>query len=226
MLRAVIFDFDGVITDTEVLHLRGFNKVLAQYNIKISTADYYRDYLGLSDFDLFTLFAAQGRITADSEQIANLITQKNKVFEEMMETDGRIIEGVRDCLEMLGDGNIPIAICSGALLVEIEFILEQARLRDFFKIIVSAEQVRKGKPDPEGFLLTLKKLNYSFDDAILPSQCVVIEDSYWGLEAAKAAGMHTVAITNSYDAGQLSIAEKTIDHLSQLTVAGLQELCG
>ena len=227
MLRAVIFDFDGVITDSEVLHFRSFNQVLAQYGIEITTKDYYKDYLGLSDLDLLNLLVDKGRLKLNKHQIENLAEQKKQVFEKLAKTEGRIIEGVRDFLQMLRQNDIPMAICSGALLVEIELILEEARLRSFFEVIVSAEQVKKGKPNPQGFLLTLQKLNHNekSQNPILANQCVVIEDSHWGLEAAKAAGMHTIAITNSYDADQLALAEKVITNLGQLSISDLQKLC-
>ena len=225
MLRAVIFDFDGVITDSEILHLRAFNRVLAQYGIEIKTKDYYKDYLGLIDVDCFQLVANKGRLGLDGREIENLVKQKNQVFQELAKTEGRIIEGVRDFLEMLRQNNIPTAICSGALLTDIELILEEARLRSFFDVIVSAEQVKKGKPNPEGFLLTLQKLNHDQQISIAGEQCVVIEDSHWGLKAAKAAGMHTIAVTNSYDAEQLTMAEKIVTQLDELSIDDLQKLC-
>lgn len=225
MLQAVIFDFDGVITDTEILHLRSFNQVLAEHGIKITARDYYKTYLGLMDFDAFNLFINNGRIKNKKGQVENLIQQKKQIFEKLAKTEGKIIEGVRDFLKMLKENSISIAICSGALLSEIELILEQGKLRSFFEIIVSAEQVKQGKPNPEGFILTLKKLNENLDKQITPNQCIVIEDSHWGLEAAEAAGMHTIAITNSYDADQLTTAEKTIEHLDQLKIEDLQKLC-
>jgi beta-phosphoglucomutase len=232
MLRTVIFDFDGVITDSEILHLRAFNRVLAQYGIEITTKDYYKDYLGLTDFECFKLVADKSQLQLDRQGIKNLIKQKTRIFEELAKTEGRIIEGVRDFLKMLRQNNVPMAICSGALLAEIELMLEEARLRPFFAVIVSAEQVKKGKPDPEGFLLTLQKLNRIVSPAqagiqnhISPDQCIVIEDSHWGLEAAKAAGMHTVAVTNSYDADQLAMAEKIVTQLGELSIVDLQQLC-
>ena len=225
MLQAVIFDFDGVITDTEVLHHRTFNKVLGQYGIKITIKDYYKHYLGLSDFDLFRLFIDKGKLKISPDQIDTLVKQKNHIFEELVKNDGEIIEGVREFLQLLRENNILLAICSGALLTEIKLILENAGLQDFFEIIVSAEQVNKGKPDPEGFLLALERLNAKNENTITAEQCIVIEDSHWGIEAAKSAKMHTVAITNSYDADQLSKAEKVIDNLSQLTMDDLHSLC-
>lgn len=225
MLRAVIFDFDGVITDSEILHLRAFNKVLAQLDIEISTKDYYKEYLGLTDADCFKSVAKKNRLKLDCRNMRNLMAQKTQIFEQLAKTEGRIIEGVPDFLQMLRRNNVPMAICSGALLPEIEIILEEARLRELFAVVVSAEQVKKGKPSPQGLLLALQKLNHNRQISIAAKECIVIEDSHWGLEAASAAGMHTVAVTNSYDADQLSLAEKIVARLDELSIEDLQQLC-
>jgi beta-phosphoglucomutase len=225
MLGAVIFDFDGVITDSEILHLRAFNRVLAQHGIEITTRDYYKHYLGLTDIDLLKLLAAKRLLKANTGEIENLAKQKEQIFEHLAETEGSIIEGVADFLRLLESNEVLMAICSGALLAEIEVILEKGRLRGFFEVIVSAEQVTKGKPNPEGFLLTLEKLNRAGRKAMSADECIVIEDSHWGLEAAKRAGMHTIAVTNSYDAEQLSMAERIVAKLSDLRMDDLQELC-
>ena len=225
MLQAVIFDFDGVITDSEVLHLRSFNKVLAQYGIRIEIKDYYRDYLGLTDADLFNEMVNKGLLKIDGTKIENLLKQKKQTFEKLAKTEGKIIEGVRDFLQMLSQNNIKIAICSGALLVEIELILQEANLRSFFEVIIAADHIKKGKQNPEGFLLTLQKLNEKSQTQIPADNCVVVEDSHWGLEAAVAAKMHTIAVTNSYDADQLTQAEKIVPQLDQLTITDLQQLC-
>jgi beta-phosphoglucomutase len=225
MLRSVIFDFDGVITDSEILHLRAFNKVLAKFNLEIEKKDYYTKYLGYTDADCFKQLIADGLLEVDRSQIPELIERKNHVFEELARTEGKTIEGVHELLNMLSQNSVPMAICSGALLTEIELLLEDARLRHFFTVIVSAEHVKKGKPHPDGFLLTLKKLNKDRDVPIQADQCIVIEDSLWGLQAAKTAGMHSIAVTNSYEAEQLHLAEKIVDKLSDLSMKDLQQLC-
>ncbi len=225
MLKAVIFDFDGVISDSEILHFRAFNQMLAQYGIEITIKDYYKTYLGFNDVDCYKLLIHQGLLKIDEQQIGDLVEQKKHIFKQLAQTEGKMIEGVRDFLTMLEDNDIPMAICSGALLTEVEMVLEEARLRHLFEVIVSADHVKKGKPDPEGFLLSLQRLNESRENPITAKQCIVIEDSHWGLEAAKAAGMHTIAVTNSYDAEQLSLAEKIVTRLNELGMNDLQQLC-
>ena len=225
MLRSVIFDFDGVITDSEVLHLRSFNRVLGRFNVEISSKDYYQTYLGLSDFDCYRALIKNGVLRISERQIPGLVEQKNRIFEELARTEGRTIEGVHKFLKMLYQNKVPMSICSGALGSEIEMLLEEADLRYFFSVIVSAEQVKKGKPDPEGFLLTLQRLNKGRMEPIEANQCIVIEDSHWGLAAASAAGMHTIAVTNTYEAEYLGRAEKIVSRLDTLSIADLQQLC-
>jgi beta-phosphoglucomutase len=147
------------------------------------------------------------------------------IFDELAGNEATIFEGVPQFLQMLTDNKIRRAICSGALLADIAPILQKSKLGHFFEEIVSAEHIEKGKPDPEGFLLALKRLNEGSQNTIVANECVVIEDSHWGLEAAIAAGMHTVAITNTYDAGQLTMAEKIVERFSELTIDDLQQLC-
>ncbi len=225
MFRAVIFDFDGVITDSEVLHFRSFNQALAFYECRITKEQYYRDYLGLTDVDLFNLLVDEGLLEVDQEQLEKLLEQKKFTFEKLAGSEGSIIEGVREFLDMLRKNDIAIGIYSGALVAEIELILDDAGLRDYFEVIIAADHVAKGKPDPEGFLLAMDKLNEKCQEAILAGQCIVVEDAHWGLEGAKAAGMHTIAVTNSYHADDLAMSEMVVDNLSELSIDDLHQLC-
>jgi len=225
MLRAVIFDFDGVISDAEMLHLKAFNLTLAQTGFEISKQDYFKDYLGLNDLDLLKELLEKGFLKADTKQIKKLAEKKKHIFEKLIRSEDTIIVGVADFLRKLSDSNVAIAICSGALLDEIELILKKANLSDFFEVIVSADQIERGKPHPDGFLVTLERLNQKLKEPVKSDQCVVIEDSHWGLQGAREAGMHTVAVTNSYDAAQLSMADKIIDSLNELNIDVLEQIC-
>jgi beta-phosphoglucomutase len=225
MLGAVIFDFDGVITDSEILHFRAFNEVLSPHSVKLTQKEYYGEYLGLSDVDCFTTMIRQGKLDVPESTVKDLIAQKTRLFEKLARSEGEIIEGVRELLDLLAFNRIPMAICSGALRAEIELILEDSGLRGFFDEIVSSEQVKHGKPHPDGFLLALKKLNARRVTPLAAGHCIVIEDSHWGLQAAQAAGMHTIAVTNTYDAAQLSAADKVVPRLNTLTLDDLTRLC-
>jgi HAD superfamily hydrolase (TIGR01509 family) len=225
MLKAVIFDFDGVITDSEILHFRAFNAILREHGFELGKAEYYKNYLGLCDADCYQTLINEGRLGIDPAQVPDLIARKTKVFEELARSEGRIIEGVREFLTLLGDSNVPMAICSGALRAEIELILDEAKLRHYFVEIVSAEEVKRGKPHPDGFLLAMERLNDHDADPIAPGECVIVEDSHWGLKAGRAAGMRTVAVTNTYDADQLENADRIVTRLDELTLEDLRRLC-
>jgi len=225
MLKALIFDFDGVIVDSEWLHLRAFNEVAAQFNIEISEQDYYGKYLGLNDREVFEILVADNRLTGYTDKIAGLVEQKTTVFKQLAATKAAVIEGVTEFLNMLKQNNIPAAICSGALESEIKLLLTGTELAGYFHVIVAAEHVTKGKPDPEGFLLTLCRLNEKLNTDIKPAECIVIEDSHWGLQAAGAAGMHPVAVTNTYPSDRLTLAEKIVAKLAELEISDLHSLC-
>ncbi len=106
-------------------------------------------------------------------------------------------------------------------------MIEGTELAGVFDPIVRADDVKKGNPHPEGFKLALRLLNEHGNERILPGQCVVIEDSHWGLEAARNAGMHTIAVTNTYDAGRLGpCAEMVVNRLDEIRMHDLQGLCG
>jgi beta-phosphoglucomutase len=225
MLKAVIFDFDGVLVDSELLHYQAFNHILAPFGVKMSLQEYYDKFLGLSDEELLRLMNKQNHLNLSEQRLKKLLKEKTLSFKRLASTQATVFEGVPDFLNMLFQNKIPMAICSGALLDEIEMILKGADLRNYFDVIVSAEQVKKGKPDPEGFLLALKLLNKKTNQPIKPQDCIVIEDSHWGLEAARNAGMHPLAVTNTYSADQLNPADKVIENLSELSISDLHALC-
>lgn len=225
MLKAVIFDFDGVITDSEVVHMRTFNRLLAQFDFRIEPEDYYGNYLGLSDQDLLKTLIEQKKIPTSVDDIPELIRQKNEMFEQIMSNEGQLFDGVREFLDRLKQADIRMAICSGALLSEIKLILDKTGLEDYFEDIVSAEQVERGKPYPDGFELALERINQGRQEKIEPFECIVIEDSGWGLKAANSAGMHTVAVTNSFKKEELASAELIVSSLEELEIEDLNKLC-
>jgi HAD superfamily hydrolase (TIGR01509 family) len=225
VLKAVIFDFDGVISDSEPSHFAAVNKVLADFGIQLSQEEYYAEYLGFTDYELFETVKDRRKTDYKGSSIEELIAKKAVFFEEAIRQSEHLIEGIPELIKKLKNSKVKIAIYSGALPADIKIMLEDSGLSDYFDVIVTADDVAKGKPDPEGYLQALEKLNSSSDAAILAKQCVVIEDSHWGIVAAKKAGMKVVAVTNSYPAGQLKEADMIVNSVSKLKIGDLQKLC-
>lgn len=219
--RAVIFDCDGVIADSEPLHLRVFQAVLAPRGITITRAEYVERYLGLDDRGVFTevLRAHGGTRTAD--EIAALIAEKARRFRSVLEAEVRIYPGVTAFVRSLA--GVPLAVASGALREEVELILARAGIREAFAVVVAAEDVAAGKPDPEGFLRALAALEGKAG-AIAPDACLVVEDSTAGVEAAHRAGMRCLAVTNSYTAAQLAAAALVVPTLEGMTLERIRAL--
>jgi beta-phosphoglucomutase len=224
MLKAVIFDFDGVVADSEFLHYKTFNGALEPYGVNIDKEKYYADYLGYSDADGFEAIIKDYDLNLDQSQRAELLLRKEELFREVASKESFIISGASDYISMLAENGIRLAICSGSLRCEVELMLSMSDFADAFELIVSADDVKKSKPDPEPYLLTLAKLNET--EQIQAGQCVVIEDSHWGLQSARAAGLRGVGVTNSYPSEELAEhADKVIATLSELTLDELNKLC-
>jgi beta-phosphoglucomutase family hydrolase len=220
MLRAVIFDFDGVIADDERLHLQGFRLALSAHGISITEHQYWQRYLGLDDREAFRTILQDNDRVLDEAEIARLMERKERVFREIASERVEIFPGVRELLDDLRGGPSPIAIAigSGALRAEILVVLELLELRERFDAIVAADDVRRGKPDPEIFLTACDRLAATVAPGLSPAQCVVIEDSIAGIGAARAAGMRTVGVTNSYSVRDLD-ADLVVGSLSDLNRA-------
>ena len=225
MLKAVIFDFDGVICDSEPLHFQAFNDALAKDGVEIPISKYYRDYLGYTDYECIKIINKNYSIGLDEKGMEDLAKRKCEAFEELVRRNKNIIEGVAELLELLKAESVRMAICSGAIAYDVKIMLEGSDLADYFEFVVSADDVKKGKPDAEGYLLSLEKLNDACDEKIEASECVVIEDSHWGIEAAQKAGMPTVAVTNTYAADEFETADLVVKRLDELTIEQLRGLC-
>ncbi len=220
--RAVLFDCDGVIADSEPLHLGAFQEVLAPLGITITPEEYGVHYLGFDDRGVFTeALRLHGR-PGNRETIDALMATKAVRVRRVLATEARIYPGVVGFVRALA--GLPLAVVSGALREEIELILCHAGVRDAFSVIVAAEDVQAGKPDPEGFLRALGALGGAAR-AIAPADCLVVEDSLAGLEAATRAGMRRLAVTNSHPAAELrGAADLVVPTLAGLTLARVRSL--
>ena len=220
MIRAIIFDFDGVITDSEPVHLKMFQKVLSEMGITLNAKEYYEVYLGMDDKGCFTTILKSNGIGTAPQLIQSLIQKKTNYLMEYIKNDLFIYPGV---VELVGSAkkDYLLAIASGALRHEIEFVLESAGIRSAFNVLVSAEDVSEGKPNPECFNTALERLNKISGERIKKDECLVIEDSIAGIEAAKSAGMLCVAVTNTYSYDRLTLADRVVRELSEINLENL-----
>ena len=225
MLRALIFDFNGIIVDDEPIHFKLFQKVLAEEGIVLSEKDYYAHYLGFDDRGAFTAGFRENKRSLDDAKLHQLIARKAIYYQDVIREHVSIFPGVNNMVSSLAE-TLPLAVASGALRQEIETILGTAGLLNYFRAIVSAEDVTRGKPEPEIFLTALAALNaQQKSPTIEPADCVVIEDSKEGIRGARRAGMKCLAVTNSHPVGLLSEANAVVTSLEEVTLPFLQKLC-
>jgi HAD superfamily hydrolase (TIGR01509 family) len=224
-LKAVIFDFNGVIVDDEPLHLELFRRVLEEEGLSLTDEDYHEKYLGFDDRGAFIAALTdqgQGARAADETYVEALIARKAHYYLDAINQRMLLFPGVVEMARRAAE-KFPLAIASGALRHEIELVLKRGEIRDCFRVIVASEDVRACKPDPEGYLLALAWLNESLNgqSRIEPEECLVIEDSVAGVEAARRAGMRCLAVTNSYRAGELSVADAIVTSLADIELEGI-----
>lgn len=221
--EAVIFDFDGVIADTEPLHFHAFRKVLEPLAISFTWKVYVDTYLGFDDRDAFrTAYRIHGR-PLDDRRLSRLVEAKSRVFQELIRGGVPAYPGTIPMIGSLHASGIPMAICSGALRSDIDPILSGLGIARCFLHIVTAEDVRKSKPDPECYVIAIRRLSQSRPQAIsAPRNCLAVEDTPAGIEAAKGAGLSVLAVTNSHPAEELSGADIIADSLANVRLAGMQ----
>ena len=224
-LRAIVFDFDGVLANSEPLHFAAFRDVLASAGIALTERDYYSRYLGFDDVGVFKTVGADLGRTWNARDVAGFVADKALRLEELernipvlfAETPGAIRRTAAE---------VPIAIASGALGPEIRRVLMRAGLIEQFAAIVSAEDTPASKPAPDPYVRAVALLSAHISGPELqPSECVAIEDSRWGLESARAAGLRTVGVTTSYGPSELqSNSDLIIGSIADLNVDDLRRL--
>ena len=231
MPKAIIFDFDGVIVDSEPLHYQAFVLVGKSLNFEMTWEQYLTQYIGFDDRDAFRYMLAQaieGGHTPDIENLDKtmdeLIEKKRIAFEAIAETGTHAILGSVELIQEAADTGLPIAIASGAVHADIEQMLRLLNIRDKFDIIVASEDVEHSKPDPTTYSLAFKKLAAKYPDAgLTPDTTLAIEDTKAGLQSAIDAGLQTLALTTTSPPDVLHKAGRVIEDLSGITLATLNK---
>ncbi len=211
---AIVFDFDGVLADSEPLHLRAYQQVLSQFGVTLSREDYYANYLGYDDEGVFAQLIARHGIDIGHRTLRALIDEKTRVFDATIEASigsGAILyPGAAACVATMAS-RFPLGIASGALRHEIEAILRGAHLEQYFRFIVASGETAAGKPAPDPYRRATEL------HALPAEQCVAIEDSRWGIESAKSAGLRCVGITTTYSRDHLTAADRIVASLDEFT---------
>lgn len=217
MIRAVIFDFNGILVDDEDLHFQLFREVLASEGIDLPESVYHAKYLGFDDRGCFEAALTDAGHATDTATIEMLIAQKASRYTTRAQNELVIFPGAIESLSALA-ARWPVAICSGALRQEIAFALRLMDRSTHIAAIVAAEDTERCKPDPEGYLLALDALRSTVGEDLEAGHCLVVEDSLAGIEAAKTAGMWVVAVSNTYTEDELRAAgaDAVISSLSSL----------
>jgi beta-phosphoglucomutase len=222
-LQAIVFDFDGVIADSEPLHLKAFQQALAEEGMVLERDEYFARYLGYDDVGVFAALARDRGLGWTDRQITALVARKGMKLQALLAGDEVLFPGAAAFIRAAA-AEVPVAIASGALRHEIVQIVEAAGLDELFAAIIAAGDTPESKPSPAPYLLAFEQLQQATGRMLDRRRCVAIEDSYWGLESARGAGLRCVGVTTSYPAAELTGAELIIDGLRSLTIPMLEEL--
>lgn len=224
-LDAIIFDFDGVIANTERLHMKAFQEALAGTALSLTDEAYFARYLGFDDHGAFRQLAKDEGQPLDAAAIDRLVVVKGHRYEMLAAAGEMLFPGAAEFIRTAA-ASVPIAVASGAQTHEIDDVLNKAGLRSQFLAVVGADQTPNSKPAPDPYLEAFARIERITGRTLSPTRTVAIEDSRWGLESARAAGLRTVAVTNTYSADALAAhAELVVAGLHVLDLGTLERLC-
>jgi len=216
-IQAIVFDFDGMLANSEPLHLRAYQEVLAETGVELGRDEYYTHYLGFDDVGAFEAIGRARGQDWPARRIAALVDQKTMVFDQLTESAEVLYPCAAACVERLA-ASYPLGIASGALRQEIETVLRSSGLGRHIRFIVASGDTPSSKPAPDPYLRAAQL------HGLAPSACLALEDSKWGIESARAAGLRCVGITHTYPASALATAHAIIDSLDELTVEMIERL--
>ena len=230
VLKAVLFDFNGVIIKDESIHRELIDELLLAENVTPQGKEFWQISVGRSDRAcLAELLKLRGRFVTD-EYLNKLIAKKAIAYQQrlaQLETLP-IYPDVIDFIKQMHESGYKLAVVTGAIRSEAEFVLAQAGIDGYFETIIASDDISQSKPDPEGYLLAIEKLNQLNPDLkLLPAECMAIEDTFAGLQAVKAAGIQAVAIANTYPFHMLQRqANWTIDRFADLELDRVNDFFG
>ncbi|MGB3514525.1 MAG: HAD family phosphatase [Microcoleaceae cyanobacterium] len=227
-LKAVLFDFNGVIINDELLHEQLIAQVLIEENLLLKAGEYHKFCLGRSDRAcLADILAQRGRFVNDG-YLDQLVKRKTKAYQQYLESieELPIYSDTLDFISTIAQNNLKMAVVSGALRAEVELVLNRANLAEYFSVIVAGDDLKVSKPEPDGYLLAVELLNQQYPELNLrANQCLAIEDTFSGIKAAKLAGIPVVGVAHTYPFHLLHrLANWCVDYLWELEFERIQQL--
>jgi phosphoglycolate phosphatase/beta-phosphoglucomutase len=227
-LKAVLFDFNGVIIKDEAIHQQLIEEILIEENLRPSPQEYREICLGRSDRVCITeLLKRRGRFVSES-YLNQLVIRKAGAYHRQLETLPKlpIYPGLEDLIFKIRVAQLPMGVVSGALRCEVELVLNRAGVAQHFSVIVAGDDIKVSKPEPDGYLLAVERLNQQYPNLkAQASECLAIEDTPAGIQAAKRAGMQVVGVANTYPFHMLQRqASWTIDYLHELELDRVQQV--
>lgn len=226
-LKAVLFDFNGVIINDEVIHQQLTEQILIEENLRPTPKEYRQVCLGRSDRACLTeLLARRGRVVSES-YLAQLMNRKAQAYQQQLEKIEKLplYPGLEDLIFQFRTKKLKLAIVSGAMRSEIESVLNRANLAQYFPVIVAGDDITTSKPKPDGYLLAVERLNQQYPDLHLqPWECLAIEDTPAGIQAAKQAGIQVLGVANTYPFHMMQRqANWVLDYLHELELERIQQ---
>ena len=227
-LKAVLFDFNGVIINDEPLHERLIEQLLLEENLTLKPGEYHKVCLGRSDrVCLQELLASRGRVVNDT-YLTQLLHRKAEGYALELEKIEKLplYPGLDDLLSQVRSCSLKLGIVSDAIGKEIEVVLDRTQLAEYFQVVVAGDDITTSKPEPDGYLLAVERLNQKYPDLNLqPHECLAIEDTPAGIQAAKQAGMQVVGVANTYPFHMLQrCCNWTVDDFTDLELERVQEV--
>ena len=215
VICAVIFDLDGVIVDNMKYHKLAWKKFLEKYAASININTFSRHFGKRNEVLLDMVFNHR----LSPEEVKSYGGEKESLYRELYAEDIETIPGLLEFLKLLKKKKIKTAVASAAPPVNVDFVLDKTGIREFFNVVLNAEDVKRGKPDPEIYLKTAQML------ACSPRSCLVFEDSIPGLQAAKNAGMKVAALTTTYPPDELKDADFIINDFTEVDLDNISSDC-
>jgi beta-phosphoglucomutase family hydrolase len=213
----IIFDWDGVIIDSSGHHLRSW-ELLAEETGYVLPEDHFEKSFGQRNERIIPELLDW---TQDLDEVRQLSLRKEVLYRECMHRDGvEPMAGVVPFLRRLKAGDVPRIVGSSTHRQNIQTIINMTGLETYFSDMVTAEDVERGKPDPDCFLKAAVKLG------LASNRCIVFEDALVGIEAAQAAGMRVIAVATTNPASALRHADRVVDRLDEVTLDDLKALLG